>query len=124
MKNETGNPPTYINRLEAVNGTNHIDEGWKTTVGSLNISASLTNGHSPGGTTYIITGLKSPIAITGDSLFAGSIGGASSYYKKALENIREKTLSLSNETVICLGHGPMSTVGQEKAHTPFFPEFK
>ena len=124
LKAETGQPPTYINRLEAVRGAESIDEGWEITVGSLNIHAFLTNGHSPGGTTYLITGLKSPVAITGDSLFAGSIGGASSHYEVALENNRKKILSLSDDTIICPGHGPMSTVGEEKAHNPFFPEFK
>lgn len=124
LKKKTGNPPTYINRLEPTSGADSIDEGWETTVGSLNISALLTNGHSPGGTTYLITGLDSPLAITGDSLFAGSIGGAASHYNKALENNRKKILTLPDDTVICPGHGPLSTVGEEKAHNPFFPEFK
>ena len=124
LKAESGSPPTYINRLEPVKGVDSLDEGWEITVGDLRISAFLTNGHSPGGTTYLITGLKAPVAITGDSLFAGSIGGAASHYKEALENNRNKILTLPDQTVICPGHGPMSTVGEEKANNPFFPEFK
>ncbi len=124
LKKETGQPPVYINKRESMRNAESIDEGWNTTVGNLHIRAYLTHGHSPGGTTYVITGLKTTIAITGDSMFAGSIGGAPSLYQIALENNRGKILTLPDDTVICPGHGPLSTVGEEKAHNPFFPEFK
>ncbi|MEL0118764.1 MAG: MBL fold metallo-hydrolase, partial [Opitutae bacterium] len=41
-----------------------------------------------------------------------------------LKDNREKILTLSDQTVLCPGHGPLTTVGQEKVHNPFFPEFK
>ena len=87
---------------------------------TLEIEARLTSGHSPGGMTYVVTGLSRPIAIVGDSLFAGSMGGGNVSYEDALRNNREKILTLPDETVICPGHGPMTTVGEEKAHNPFF----
>jgi glyoxylase-like metal-dependent hydrolase (beta-lactamase superfamily II) len=80
----------------------------------------LTFGHSPGGITYVVTGLARPIAIVGDSLFAGSMGGGNVSYHDALKNNLEKILTLSDATIICPGHGPMTTVGEEKEHNPFF----
>ena len=68
--------------------------------------------------------MPAPVAIVGDALFAGSMGGGMVSYEDALQNNREKILTLSDDTVLCPGHGPLSTVSQEKSHNPFFPEFK
>ena len=70
--------------------------------------------------TYVIEGLKRPVAIVGDSLFAGSMGGGSVSYEDALQNNLKKILTLPDETMLCPGHGPMTTVGEEKVHNPFF----
>ena len=70
--------------------------------------------------TYVVTGLARPIAIVGDSLFAGSMGGGNVSYQDALRTNLEKILTLPNETIICPGHGPMTTVGEEKQNNPFF----
>ena len=88
------------------------------------VYARQTNGHSPGGMTYVVEGLEKPLAVVGDSLFCLSQGGAKVDYALALQNNREQILSLSDETILCPGHGPMTTVAEEKAHNPFFPEFK
>jgi glyoxylase-like metal-dependent hydrolase (beta-lactamase superfamily II) len=48
------------------------------------------------------------------------MGGGNVSYNDALQNNLEKILTLSDETVICPGHGPMTTVGEEKKHNPFF----
>jgi len=95
-------------------------EGDQFRLGKLRVDARLTNGHSPGGTSYIISGLQVPVAVVGDSLFAGSMGGAPNDYQKALRNNAEKILSLPPETLICPGHGPLTTVANEREHNPFF----
>ncbi len=77
-----------------------------------------------GGTTYVISGLAAPVAVVGDALFAGSMGGGMISYDDALKNNREKIMTLPDETILCPGHGPMTTVAEEKRHNPFFPEFK
>ena len=69
-------------------------------------------------------GLGQPVAIVGDALFAQSMGGGMISYQDALATNRAEIFTLSDETVVCPGHGPMTTVGEEKAHNPFFPEFK
>ena len=112
--------PIYMSSREKAPGAQPIEEGKIFTVGKLEIESRLTWGHSPGGMTFVVRGLARPVAIVGDSLFAGSMGGANSSYEDAVRNNLEKILTLPNETVLCPGHGPMTTVGEEKKHNPFF----
>jgi len=117
-------PSIYANRLEPLHGAAEFDEGTVFAIGDLRVHTFTTSGHSVGGTTYFIEGLDKPIAIVGDAMFAGSMGGGMVSYADALENNRDKILTLPDNTILCPGHGPMSTIGEEKAHNPFFPEFK
>lgn len=106
--------------LERLPETKIVREGDQLRLGKLRIEARLTNGHSPGGTSYIVQGLQNPVAVVGDSLFAGSMGGAPNDYQKALRNNIEKLLSLPDNTLVCPGHGPLTTVANEREHNPFF----
>jgi len=114
--------PVFAPATEPVAHSQPIREGFKYKLGSLEIEARLTNGHSAGGTSYLVSGLAKPVVIVGDSLFAGSMGGAPNAYEQARKNNREKILSLPPETIICPGHGPMTTVANERVHNPFFAE--
>ncbi len=90
-------------------------------LGAFAIKTLLTNGHSAGGTTFYITGLSYPLAITGDSMFSASMGGTPpGVYANAVDNNKKKILTLPADTALGFGHGPMSTVAQEKKHNPFF----
>src|SRR5271157_4925320 len=106
--------------LERLPETKIVREGDQFRLAELQIEARLTNGHSPGGTSYVVRGLQHPVAVVGDSLFAGSMGGAPNDYQKALRNNLEKLLSLPEDTLVCPGHGPLSTVKNEREHNPFF----
>jgi hydroxyacylglutathione hydrolase len=119
LREETG-AQIFAPAREPVPGAEKIEEGKHFHVGKIDIEARLTWGHSPGGITFVCTGLARPIAIVGDSMFAGSMGGGSVSYKDAVQNNLEKILTLPDETIICPGHGPMTSVGEEKAHNPFF----
>jgi hydroxyacylglutathione hydrolase len=119
LREETGGQ-VFTPVREPVPGAEPIEEGKRFQLGHLEIDTRLTWGHSSGGMTYIVTGLRRPIAIVGDSLFAGSMGGGNVSYDDALRNNLEKILTLPDETIICPGHGPMTTVGEEKIHNPFF----
>jgi hydroxyacylglutathione hydrolase len=119
LREETG-ANVFTPAREPVPGAELIDEGKRFRLGNLQIDTRSTWGHSPGGMTYVVTGLTHPIAIVGDSLFAGSMGGGNVSYHDALRNNLEKILTLPDETIICPGHGPMTTVGEEKVHNPFF----
>jgi glyoxylase-like metal-dependent hydrolase (beta-lactamase superfamily II) len=112
----------HVSEFEPVDGAEPFSEGRTFQVGSLKIETRLTSGHSRGGITYVIAGLAKPVAVVGDAMFAGSMGGGMISYLDALANNRNKILSLPNETVLCPGHGPLTTLGEEKLHNPFFPE--
>lgn len=115
----------FSNVAEPWPGTETFSEGDEFSIGSLAVKTFTTSGHSPGGTTYFIEGLARPVAIVGDALFAGSMGGGMVSFSDAWKNNREKILTLPDDTVVCPGHGPMSSIGEEKRHNPFFAgEFK
>lgn len=81
-------------------------------------------GHCSPATAYLLQSdeLASPICIVGDALFAGSTGGCKSTaaYEIALSNIKENLLTLPKDTILCPGHGPLTTVDQEIHNNPFF----
>lgn len=119
LRERTG-APAFASRREPLDGAEEIEEGTEFEAGRLRIRSLLTWGHSRGGLTYVIEGLARPVAVVGDSIFAGSMGGGTVSYPDALRNNREKILTLPDETILCPGHGPMTTVGEEKEHNPFF----
>ena len=116
--------PVLVNGLEPVEGATRFNPGARFEIGGLTVETRLTRGHSPGGTTFVIEGLARPVAIVGDALFAQSMGGGMISYDDALATNRKEIFSLADNTVVCPGHGPMTSVGEEKAHNPFYPEFK
>jgi glyoxylase-like metal-dependent hydrolase (beta-lactamase superfamily II) len=118
--------PVYSNQQEPwpCPGAEHFEEGTRYSIGALSVDTRTTWGHAKGGTTFVVEGLSRTLAIVGDALFAGSMGGPKLSLAVALRTNREHIFSLPDETVICPGHGPLTTVGEEKAHNPFFPEFK
>ncbi|MBV9618636.1 MAG: MBL fold metallo-hydrolase [Verrucomicrobia bacterium] len=119
LREETG-AQVFAPADEMVPGAEKIEEGKHFRLGNIDIEARLTWGHSSGGMTFVLRGLARPIAIVGDSIFAGSMGGGNVSYRDAVQNNLEKILTLPDETIICPGHGPMTSVGEEKKHNPFF----
>jgi len=97
-----------------------IEPDSKISIGKFVIRTVETNGHSRGALSYLVDGLDQPIAFVGDSLFCLSQGGAQQGYELALTNNRTKLLHLPPETILCPGHGPITTVAGELAHNPFF----
>jgi hydroxyacylglutathione hydrolase len=98
----------------------HFREGSFFRIGGLSVDAISTCGHSPGQTTFFITGLDRPVAIVGDAIFAGSMGGSVDHFGEQLRNTAGKILTLPGKTLVAPGHGPLSTVAQERRHNPFF----
>lgn len=89
-------------------------------LGELAIKTLFTWGHSPGMTTFFVTGLAWPLAIVGDSVFAGSMGGSTTHFDMQLRNNQQKIFKLPADTVLACGHGPLTTLKQERQHNPFF----
>jgi glyoxylase-like metal-dependent hydrolase (beta-lactamase superfamily II) len=92
-------------------------------LGSLRITHRDTPGHAQDGATYIIGTWPEDAphaAIVGDALFAGSIGRGNQSWDLARRKILEQIFTLPPETLLCPGHGPLTTVAEEKQHNPFF----
>jgi glyoxylase-like metal-dependent hydrolase (beta-lactamase superfamily II) len=119
LKSKTG-APAFVGDREPIEGAETFTHGRCWHLGSLKIDSRLTWGHSKGGITYVVTGLAQPVAIVGDAVFAGSMGGGGVSYADALGTNRQEILSLPDNTILAPGHGPLTTVGEEKKHNPFF----
>jgi len=107
----------------------YIHEGDKISFSVHILSVIETPGHSPGGVCLKLGGVEAkpalPLLFVGDTLFAGSIGrtdlwGAS--YPQLIRSIREKLWPLDDDMVIHTGHGPSTTLGDEKRRNPFLQE--
>jgi glyoxylase-like metal-dependent hydrolase (beta-lactamase superfamily II) len=92
-------------------------------LGGLRVTHRETPGHAEDGVTYMVGNWQEDaplIAIVGDTIFAGSMGNGNGAWDLAKQKVREQILSLPAETLICPGHGPLTTVTEEKEHNPFF----
>ena len=92
-------------------------------LGSLRITNRPTPGHTADGVTYIVGTWPEDapnVALVGDALFAGSMGGAGRDLPQAKRAVREQIFSLPTDTLVCPGHGPLTTVGEEVRNNPFF----
>lgn len=109
---------------EPVGGARFVREGETLKCGNLTIKVHETDGHSAGGLTFVVSGFGGglpDIAVAGDAIFAGSMGGPMVSYDNLHKNVKGKILTLKDDTVLMCGHGPMTTVGEEKRNNPFFP---
>jgi hydroxyacylglutathione hydrolase len=78
-----------------------------------------TPGHTDGSSSFLFRGT----VFTGDTLFAGSVGGIfdkNSTYEDLLRSVSTRLFTLPDDTVVMPGHGPPSTIAEEKRHNPFF----
>jgi hydroxyacylglutathione hydrolase len=111
--------------------TQYIEEGDVVVLGSMQFEVIDLRGHSPAGLGFVFEGEVEvdgtrrvrKMVICGDALFAGSIGRTDfpgGDTELLLENIRTKIFSLPDDTLVLPGHGPLTTVGHEKRHNPFF----
>lgn len=90
------------------------------TVGNHQLLALHVPGHSPG--SLVFYSREGGFVITGDALFAAGIGRTDlpgGDYDTLIRSIREQLLVLPPQTIVYPGHGPSSTIGEEKAYNPF-----
>jgi hydroxyacylglutathione hydrolase len=120
LLDKTYNCPTWIDKKEpAVSGSRDLrflQDGETIKLGNLNIEVLFTPGHTSGGVSYKIH----DSVFSGDAIFAGSMGRANSSWSELYNSITQKLLTLPDHTRLLPGHGPATTVGEEKRHNPFF----
>lgn len=109
-----------------------LKDGEDIAVGDLNFKVLHTPGHSPGGICLYIDNPPSPltkgelkgVVITGDTLFAGSVG-RTDFYGGDMNRLKEsfkRLMELPENTMVLPGHGPETTIGQEKKENMFSDE--
>jgi len=93
-------------------------------IGCLKLNFLATPGHTPGGFCYRLDQENHPFCFVGDTLFAGSVGRSNpfSLYPAHLTSVRNIVLALPDRMVLFPGHGPSTTVQEERAHNPFAGE--
>lgn len=99
-----------------------LEDGDLVSLGDLQLKVLHIPGHTPGGIALELIKPKEKIVFTGDSLFCGGIGRTDlegGNEALLVRSIKEKLLSLSDETIVYPGHGPASTIGEERIHNPF-----
>ena len=97
-----------------------LQEGTNVTFGDTKLSIHLTPGHSPASVSFY--NAEDGYIIGGDVLFKGSIGRTDlpgGNFDTLIESIKTSFLSLPDETLVYSGHGPKTTVGEERAGNPF-----
>jgi len=112
--------PTWIDAQEprpaGTDDFQYVTDGETIALGSLNVQVIATPGHTPGGVSYKVNNT----ILSGDTLFAGSMGRANSSWPDLYRSITQTLFSFPDDTVLHPGHGPATTVGEEKQHNPFF----
>jgi glyoxylase-like metal-dependent hydrolase (beta-lactamase superfamily II) len=99
-----------------------LEDGENIELDQIQLEVIHVPGHTPGGIALLLKKPKDKILFTGDTLFCQGIGrtdfpGADE--ELLIKSIKNKLLKLSDDTVIYPGHGPASTIGEEKRNNPF-----
>ena len=93
-------------------------------IGCLKLNFLATPGHTPGGFCYRLDHEDHPFCFVGDTLFAGSVGRSNpfSLYPAHMTSVRNIVLALPDCMILFPGHGPSTTVQEERVHNPFAGE--
>ena len=92
-------------------------------LGGLRVTYRETPGHAEDGVTYLVGNWQEDaphVAVVGDAIFAGSMGRGNQSWELARQKVRDQILTLPPATLLCPGHGPLTTVVEEREHNPFF----
>lgn len=99
-----------------------VEEKDLISLGKISLEVIHVPGHTPGGISLLMRSPTNKVLFTGDSLFRGSIGRSDfegGNEEALIRTIKEKLLTLSDDTVVYPGHGEPSTIKEEKENNPF-----
>lgn len=97
-----------------------LAEGDTINFGNYSLQVLFTPGHTPGHVSFYEA--KAAIIFDGDVLFAGGIGRTDlpgGDYETLMTSIRQKLMPLPDDTIVCSGHGPITTIGRERVSNPW-----
>ena len=98
-----------------------MDDGDEIGAGEIKLRVHHTPGHTPGSICFYSAGDDARL-YAGDTLFMGSIGRTDLWggsFEEIMDSLRNKVITLPDETVVIPGHGPATTIGREKRFNPF-----
>jgi hydroxyacylglutathione hydrolase len=98
-----------------------LKDGYTISFGKISLKVLHTPGHTPGGISLYTKG----IVFTGDTLFQFGVGRADfpgASYEQEMESISKRLMTLPDNTHVCPGHGPDTTIGVERKVNPFINE--
>ncbi len=107
-----------LGNIPKPNVNKFLKDGDKISLRQKVIEVIHTPGHTPGGVCYYVDN----VIFVGDTMFAGSIGRTDfpgSSYEMLIKSIKEKLFPLDDNIIVYTGHGPATTIGNEKRHNPF-----
>lgn len=99
-----------------------LRDGGVVTAGGLEVAVLHTPGHTPGSVSFLVHGPTGAVAFTGDTLFRRGIGRTDLWGGDTgliMRSLRDKLLALDETTRVVPGHGPGTTIGEEKRANPF-----
>jgi glyoxylase-like metal-dependent hydrolase (beta-lactamase superfamily II) len=99
-----------------------LADGEPLPLAGLELTVRHAPGHTPGSVAFSLAGADAPLFFSGDLLFAGSIGrvdlpGGSE--QQMMDSLARVVLPLPDPTQVLAGHGPTTTIGQERASNPY-----
>jgi len=107
-----------MNTQSSPRADRYVKHGDIITAGEVSLKVLHTPGHSPGGISLLDQGM----VFTGDSLFAGSIGRTDlpgGDLMTLIRSIKTNLMTLPDDTKVFCGHGPATTIGEERKENPF-----
>ena len=100
-----------------IDATDYLEDMQKLFLAGLNITALATPGHTKGGMSYLISCDGEQVLFSGDTLFQGSVGRydfPTSNGRALFDSIKNKLLPLADDTPVFPGHGPATSIGEER----------
>lgn len=99
-----------------------LRDGDVLSLGGVSLQVLHTPGHTPGSVSFAHTTIQTTVLLTGDTLFRGSIGRwdlGGTCMEDIIASIHHKLLDYNDTTTVVPGHGPMTTIGQERQSNPY-----
>lgn len=120
-----GSTPVFAPAGAGVAGAAGLADGARMECAGYTVETWATPGHAEAHNAYLVRVARAPHAapllVSGDLLFAGSVGGGYFCVRRQREQVARVLRDLPAATVVAPGHGPLTTIGHERAHNPFAP---
>jgi glyoxylase-like metal-dependent hydrolase (beta-lactamase superfamily II) len=99
-----------------------LHDGASVAAGAIEIGVLHTPGHTPGSVCFLLQGASGAVLFSGDTLFRGSIGRTDLWGGDStliLRSLRERLMTLPEDTSVVPGHGPTTTIARERQSNPY-----